>query len=172
MVDVEQVRFQKQTAIWIAFRGTDVDPEEIGRRLNLVPTEWKHRRGDEVQRGGQTLSEPDGFCAFTSHAGVPRDEDFESHAGWLLDRLEPHAALIASWQAAGWNVRLTITTVTNARSDGPLVSPNTLLRLAHLGVPTLWKTAHIPEHAGLNGADPMVPGGDGGVTSATPKTSP
>jgi len=138
------MRPQKQTAIWIGFRGADVDPEEVGRQLNLTPTEWKHRRGDEVDRGGQKFTEPDGFCAFTSHAGVSRDEDFEAHAAWLLDRLEPHAGLIASWQAAGWNVRLTIMTVTNARSDGPLVGPRTLLRLANLGVPSLWKTSHVP----------------------------
>lgn len=124
-----------QTRVGFQVRGLQVDPDDVSARLELVPSA-SHRRGDMVDGQPRT----DGWCYFTSQAEIGRDAPFEDHATWMLQQLEPHVEMLASWIQRGWRVQLDVITVTSASNGGPTVVPELLRRLAALGIPTCWRT--------------------------------
>jgi hypothetical protein len=115
-----------QYTFMLAVHGDDVDPTEVASTLRLPFDPRLARAGKGV--------------IMHTRPSVSVDADFETQATWLLDRVEPHLSLLASWQARGWLVRLTIFTVTNRGIGGPLVSAAIMRRLANLGLPIWWKT--------------------------------
>jgi RHS repeat-associated protein len=137
-----------QTKVSLRIWGADLDPGVVSTALAMTP-EACHRPGDPDgdQPNGAYR---EGFCSFGSHAVVSRESDFEKHAKWLLDRLEPHRELLASWMGRGWKVRIYVTTLVSGYAGGPVVSSVVLTRLASLGIDTKWTTASVPGHPGSN----------------------
>lgn len=124
-----------QTRVGFQVRGLQVDPDDVATRLELEPSA-SHRRGDLVDGTPRT----DGWCYFTSQSEVGRDAPFDDHATWMVDRLEPHVAMLESWIQRGWRVQLEVITITSASNGGPTVAPELLRRIAALGLPTCWRT--------------------------------
>jgi hypothetical protein len=130
-----------QYTLTLAVHGDDVDPAEVSSTLRLPFDPSFARAG----KGIIMHTRPD----------VSVDADFETQVTWLLDRVEPHVSLLASWQARGWLVRVTIFTVTNRVSGGPLVSAAIMRRLANLGVSIWWKTVSQSRPEGFS-TDPEL----------------
>jgi hypothetical protein len=133
------------TRVSLCVWGSDLDSAVISASVGLT--------ADSNQFSSECTSNDTAavrFCSFSSHPHVPREDDFEKHATWLLDRLEPHRAVLDAWKKKGWCLRFYVTTVVAAHAGGPLVSARTLARIARLEVDTWWKTAaSVPGHPGF-----------------------
>ncbi len=129
------------TRVALHVRGSDVEPELVAERLELSATA-SHRRGDAVGGDDPNERHKDGWCYFTSHAEIARDAPFDVHAAWLLVRLEPHRSMLLGYADRGWRLLLEVTTWTDAAAGGPLVSAETMRRLADLALPVRWTTIH------------------------------
>jgi hypothetical protein len=131
------------TRVGLSVWGADMTPELLANILAMTPD--ASRVAGEPMPPHHTPGAADrGWVYFSSHSAVDPRKDFEEHAGWLLARLDPHRDLIAIWLAKGWQIRLDVTTVINVSAGGPVVSPETLLRMARLGIQTKWSVAFAP----------------------------
>ena len=109
----------------VAFRawgGAVLDPGIVGRALSLDPEE-SYVAGEAIPDVEPPRKYGEGWVSFSSHAGVSADSPLELHAEWLLAYMEPRAALLSSWQVAGWRLRLDIIAVMNVPSGQPSRKP-------------------------------------------------
>jgi hypothetical protein len=141
-------KFKKQYSVQLYVSGRDLNPAEVGRLLDLEPGKYSHRDGDPNKRtDGQVEIWDGGFCSFTSDPAVAPGATYEMHISWMLEQLEPKLSLIQEWLKGGWEVALTVLTLTEVRGGGPKVSAELMMRLARLGIPIEWKTvANVQAH--------------------------
>lgn len=127
-------------AIHLYLRGGDLEPQTVAAVFDVALHAEHHKAGDAFLVNGELVARADGFCVITSSLAVQKSASFEVHVEWFLERVEPHLEKIKEWQATGWDLQIDIITVTNRRSGGPRVDPETLKRIANLGLVTRWVT--------------------------------
>lgn len=108
---------------------TDLDPDEVTRRLGIVPME-AFRRGDTFSRG---LVRKLGYWGISSQDQVATN-DLEEHIAWLLDRLEPASGPFKALCAEDVDADIFCYLETRGQG-GPEFSSRLMGRLAALGLP-------------------------------------
>ena len=109
--------------------GQDLDPAEASSIFQIEPSD-SFRAGDLRKNGTRWKH---GHWSLESKDHLESDE-LSAHIEWLLDRLEPSQAYIASLQAANIRSRIFCYWELKSGSGGPSFTPALLSRLVVLNV--------------------------------------
>jgi hypothetical protein len=111
------------------------DPDDITRRLGLEPTRtWS--KGEVVPESRRGRTRPTSGWAIDSKSSIKADT-IEPHLAWLLDLLEPHAEALSAIVATGAFASADCFWASPGRSGGPWIAPESMRRLAALGLPLI-----------------------------------
>lgn len=112
----------------------DVHPDEVSRRLDLIPERVTIAGRSVTNSLGRTRTD-ELNAWFLSSEHFVTSLDMRRHLDWLLDRMEEHAEAIASLRAdPAMSVRVKCSwwSKTGAQAVGPVLSPHQMSRLCAL----------------------------------------
>jgi hypothetical protein len=113
-------------------------PEDLSRELGLEPS-GAHRNGDLMYPRNPTsdLRQRSGLWSLCTKGRVD-SHDVRRHVDWLLDRLDPKAAVLARLGREGCAMDIFCYWCSAAGQGGPMLDPGQMGRLARLGLPILF----------------------------------
>jgi hypothetical protein len=125
----------------------DLDPDEVSRLLALEPT--KHQRRGEVNN--PHARKP--FAAtvgawFLTTEGAVQSRDVRCHLDWLLGKLLGKEAEFRQLRRQCCELKISCYWVSASGHGGPAVGPDTMGRLAELGI-ELWFDVYFHGEEGV-----------------------
>jgi hypothetical protein len=109
----------------------NLDPDSVSNDLGLQPTE-KWKRGITPDLNDRPPATTGGWF-LTSKTAV-QSRDARRHIDWLLNQMEPGAAVIERLRSAGCKTDIFCYWLSTQGHGGPMLSPGTMARLARLGL--------------------------------------
>ena len=120
----------KATSAAFRIMHPELEPDIISQQLALTPS-WTWRKG--TVRGRRQVPARSGIWGFDTD-GVITSRDLRRHLDWLLDHLDPHAAVLAELRAEGYQMDIFCLWCRLGGTGGPMLSPRNMARLAALGL--------------------------------------
>lgn len=130
----------------------DGDPDRVTEALRLPPTRTR-RKGErwKTRRGLSSMpARVDGW--FLESRDAVASDDLCDHLGWLLERIEPHAAALDDLRRDGCSARISCYWHSAYGQGGPTLSPDVMRRMAALDLP-IWLDLYYDDEA-PNGSAP------------------
>jgi hypothetical protein len=113
----------------------DFDPDNITRRLGLEPARaWS--KGDVVPHSRRPRTRSTSLWAVDSKSSIEVGT-IEPHLAWLLYLLEPRAGALSAIVADGAFAYADCFWASSGGSGGPWIEPQSMRRLAALGLPLI-----------------------------------
>jgi hypothetical protein len=125
----------KRTYATLRIYPGDVDPDEVTRKLGIVPTRTQQSLGARVENGVHHAGRPNAW--FLSTEGVVASQDVRAHIDWLMDTVMPAEAALRGLQESGVAVDVSCYWLSASGHGGPCLSPSQAEKLARLQL-TCW----------------------------------
>jgi len=126
----------------------ELDPDEVTRILDIIPTETQ-RRGDSVPRKPNKTFSKSGW--FLSTKGILESKDSRDHLDWLLDRVRDKKPEFSELHERGYLIDLCVRWDSLRGDGGPTLSPKQMYELAELDI-ELWFDVYLESNTVEQGA--------------------
>ena len=107
-----------------------LDPNRTSQELGLQPS-WAWRKGEG--RGRRSIPSRTGIWGLDTE-GILTSRDLRRHLDWLLDHLEPKAAVLEDLRLQGYRMDVFCLWCRLGGTGGPMLSPRNMARLAALNL--------------------------------------
>jgi uncharacterized protein DUF4279 len=139
----------KETSTSFRIMHPDLDLDAISQQLDLTPT-WTRRKG-QIYDGRKNPNRISIWALDTE--GIITSRDARRHLDWLLDQLEPKAAVLAQFREHGYEMDLYCMWCRLGGTGGPMLSPYQMARMATLELTIGFEFWHVDEEDDTATAD-------------------
>ena len=131
----------KETSTSFRIMHPDLDLAAISHQLDLIPA-WTRQKG-QIYGKRKTPHRISIWALDTD--GIITSRDTRRHLDWLLDLLEPRAAMLARFRQHGYEMDLYCMWCRLGGTGGPILSPYQMARMAALQLPIGFEFWHEDE---------------------------